>query len=221
MKKTHKNKSGKKGFTLVELIVVLVILAVLAAMLVPALAGYIKKAKREKDMEMAATYRAAAQAVLTEMYGRDEWVSWDRGSNPSTSRTATSYAWKTAYGNRIMDLVGDPSGHPYLLYIQCGRYNWYANPDSPDHTRATEAYAYTCYRIYYQATKDSSLIIIDDNGVCDAESYAQRAKDYKTRDYIIDGSGNKIYTVVYAIEHGPNSNPAANLQNIERGSYKT
>ena len=37
-----------RGFTLVELIVVLVILAILAAILVPALLGYIDKAKKEK-----------------------------------------------------------------------------------------------------------------------------------------------------------------------------
>ena len=35
----------KRGFTLVELIVVLVILALLAALLVPALTGYIDKAR--------------------------------------------------------------------------------------------------------------------------------------------------------------------------------
>ena len=36
---------NNKGFTLVELIVVLVILAILAAILVPALLGYIDKAR--------------------------------------------------------------------------------------------------------------------------------------------------------------------------------
>ena len=64
-------KSTKKGFTLVELIVVLVILAVLAAMLVPALVGYIDKAKKEKEYQSAATVYAAAQAVITEEYGLD------------------------------------------------------------------------------------------------------------------------------------------------------
>ena len=41
-------RDGKKGFTLVELIVVLVILAILAALLVPALTGYIDKAKEKQ-----------------------------------------------------------------------------------------------------------------------------------------------------------------------------
>ena len=39
-------KSAKRGFTLVELIVVLVILAILAALLIPALTGYIDKARK-------------------------------------------------------------------------------------------------------------------------------------------------------------------------------
>ena len=42
-----RNLKNKKGFTLVELIVVLVILAILAALLVPALTGYIDKAKEQ------------------------------------------------------------------------------------------------------------------------------------------------------------------------------
>ena len=43
-----KKLKDKKGFTLVELIVVLVILAILAALLVPALTGYIDKARNKQ-----------------------------------------------------------------------------------------------------------------------------------------------------------------------------
>ena len=65
-------KSSKKGFTLVELIVVIVILAVLAAMLVPALIGYIDRAKKEKDYQTASTIYAAAQAAITEAYAQGD-----------------------------------------------------------------------------------------------------------------------------------------------------
>ena len=43
-----KSKKNKQGFTLVELIVVLVILAILTALLVPALTGYIDRAREKK-----------------------------------------------------------------------------------------------------------------------------------------------------------------------------
>lgn len=65
-------KSTKKGFTLVELIVVLVILAILAAMLVPALVGYIDRAKKEKEFQAASTVYTAAQALATEAYGQNK-----------------------------------------------------------------------------------------------------------------------------------------------------
>lgn len=67
MKKLRKND---KGFTLVELIVVLVILALLAAILVPALLGYIDKAKKEKNYQAAQEVHTAVQALATESYGK-------------------------------------------------------------------------------------------------------------------------------------------------------
>lgn len=58
----QKRRSRKGGFTLVELIVVLVILAILAALLIPALTGYINKAKEKK---VIAETRMAVMAVQT------------------------------------------------------------------------------------------------------------------------------------------------------------
>lgn len=98
MKKTV--KATKKGFTLVELIVVLVILAVLAAMLVPALVGYVDKAKAEKEYQTAATVYGAAQATITEMYGRDA-ISTSSGTlTQGTTKKSFSY------GKQVLTLAG-------------------------------------------------------------------------------------------------------------------
>lgn len=61
---------SKKGFTLVELIVVLVILAILAALLVPALTGYIDKAKEKKVIAETRMVVMAVQTVASEAYGQ-------------------------------------------------------------------------------------------------------------------------------------------------------
>ena len=61
---------NKKGFTLVELIVVLVILAILAALLIPALTGYIDKAKEKKIVAETRMVVMAVQTVASEAYGQ-------------------------------------------------------------------------------------------------------------------------------------------------------
>ncbi len=71
MKKLRKMKENQKGFTLVELIVVLVILAILAAMLVPALLGYIDKAKEGKYNEEIHSIYTAMQTLEDEAYAKN------------------------------------------------------------------------------------------------------------------------------------------------------
>lgn len=61
-------RNGKKGFTLVELIVVLVILAILAALLIPALTGYINKAKEKQITAETRQVVMSSQTLVDEYF---------------------------------------------------------------------------------------------------------------------------------------------------------
>ena len=69
---TKRQSHTKRAFTLVEIIVVLVILAVIAAMLVPALTGYFRKARRARAFHMADEARVAATAIMLERYAMSD-----------------------------------------------------------------------------------------------------------------------------------------------------
>ena len=81
------NNNSKRGFTLVELIVVLVILAVLAALLVPALTGYIDKAKKNQVIAETRMLTQAAQTELSALYATDEF---QKTAASSTTLTVAS-----------------------------------------------------------------------------------------------------------------------------------
>ena len=84
----QKRRSKKGGFTLVELIVFLVILAILAALLIPALTGYIDKAKQKKIVAETRQCVMAAQTLFDEDYG----------TGTTTKSTTT---WATAAGAKF------------------------------------------------------------------------------------------------------------------------
>lgn len=91
-------KYRKRGFTLVELIVVLVILAILAALLVPALTGYIDKARKS---QVVAETRALTQAVQTELsslYATDTFAAQVGAS--------TSFVCASKDGKKLQ-MIGD------------------------------------------------------------------------------------------------------------------
>ena len=90
-------KKNNKGFTLVELIVVLVILAILAAILVPALLGYIDKARQGQYAEEAHSILTAAQANATERYA-------------SKKQPETDISKITTYINPIVDPTSVSTG---------------------------------------------------------------------------------------------------------------
>ena len=96
-------KKNNKGFTLVELIVVLVILAILAAILVPALLGYIDKAREKKITTNAEAALVAAQAIVTEQYGL--------GNSSSDAETA---AEKWSNINRLAEIKSTGTATPTL-----------------------------------------------------------------------------------------------------------
>ena len=131
-------KSTKKGFTLVELIVVLVILAVLAAMLVPALVGYIDRARDEKEYQTAATIYGAAQAIVTEKYAKDSSLAAGAISKQATSDPVLKLAgvapsavssFKFSYGANYIITGGSVKigGSTYKLTISNGVPSWTAS----------------------------------------------------------------------------------------------
>ena len=68
-----KKSNRKRGFPLVELIVVLVILAILAALLVPALTGYIDKARKSQVIAETRMIVQAVQTEVVELYPTEEY----------------------------------------------------------------------------------------------------------------------------------------------------
>ncbi|MCR4813914.1 MAG: prepilin-type N-terminal cleavage/methylation domain-containing protein [Lachnospiraceae bacterium] len=92
-------KKNNKGFTLVELIVVLVILAILAAILVPALLGYIDRAREKQYVLNAKSALTAAQAQLSSIYAK---------AQPSL----------TAADKEIISKTADVPGNTFTIYTK-------------------------------------------------------------------------------------------------------
>lgn len=91
MNANRKNgKKALKGFTLVEIIVVLVILAILAAAMIPALTGYIDKAKEKTAIAEARNVLTAAQTLTSEAYGLGKNV---QTTSAGASTDSEGYKW--------------------------------------------------------------------------------------------------------------------------------
>lgn len=164
MKRVTKTKhKSRRAFTLVELIVVLVILAVLAAMLVPALIGYINKAKKEKYVDNAHYALVASQAVMTELYGLGSnykqhdssdgfnvnWSDKD-SSGVKPNDDPASKEW----GDKVLALMdrgrGDEGNEPYIFVFGVG------NRDKKAGMSLTQQY--TVYYIAYVEDENSPAI---------------------------------------------------------------
>ena len=96
-------KTNNKGFTLVELIVVLVILAILAAILVPALVGYIDKARNQQCLTNAQAALVGAQSVAAEKYAKFEscptdTAGWKAAIDKFTDMNSQNYKVSVTMG---------------------------------------------------------------------------------------------------------------------------
>lgn len=91
-----------KGFTMVQIIVVLVILVILAAALIPALTGYIDKAKNQKYVNITRDFVMAAQGGMVEAYAlysdgfdlADDTGAVRKNNNPKIAN-GKRYGWIT------------------------------------------------------------------------------------------------------------------------------
>ena len=153
LRRRNKLSSGsKRAFTLVELIVVLVILAVIAAMLVPALTGYIKRAKREHYYDEAYYARVAAQSVMQELYAA--------GDNALTNQTTdgNNVIWSSGadkkWGDRILSLMdrgrGAANNEPYIFIFGVA-----SNKASAGQSEAAQ---HTVYYMAYVADENAPAV---------------------------------------------------------------
>lgn len=128
MKALMKNKKNNKGFTLVELIVVLVILAILAAILVPALLGYIDRAKGQQIVLNARAVYTAAQAEMTSKYAKGTASTLNDAEKQRIKETADVGTPENG-ASVVIGVAGD-SGHDaytvkYVLYQESGQYLYF------------------------------------------------------------------------------------------------
>lgn len=141
LKRMKQNK--KKGFTLVELIVVLVILAILAALLIPALTGYINKA-REKQI-IAETRQAvmAAQTLVDEEYTKKAvGTSVSVGSGASADVTYEDIKKLAEVSGEVSDVTlsttaGEESKIATLSYTAHGKKCTYTEADEDQYQVVT------------------------------------------------------------------------------------
>jgi prepilin-type N-terminal cleavage/methylation domain-containing protein len=173
----------KKGFTLVEVIVVLVILAILAAIAIPALTGYIEKAKWTGVVSLAKTQMTAMQTLITDQLVRDGEIkphNWKVNLNDITAHAdyndqdyfkLVDY-WKDSSNNEIgyyfssltprgqeeyEKLTTDKNSvktHPTIQNYQTNYF--YA---TADFSGAIKAYQYTS-DLYFDAAKHIGLLVI-------------------------------------------------------------
>lgn len=201
--KSNKRKNREHGFTLVELIVVLVILAILAAILIPALLGYIDRAKGSQDILNGKNFMTAMQAEMTSLYAKGDLKDDPDIKNKMTSDSGDVSLYNTDFAKRVLETA---DVDPYLVFVGVGEYQKYGKSEDV----ATRHKAYTVYFVAYVQDANSEPVFF--NG-------SEWSKDYpwaKGQDgknvFTVNGQATNIQ--FYAIK-GPSTNMSNNWTTLK------